>query len=268
MVNFRGAYLCSMLKTVLHDAVMAGGREVEKFFNQTFEIKYKEGRNNLVTAADHASENAILEVIRATYPDHYILTEESGEIPQNSAYKWIIDPIDGTINFAHGIPFNCVSIAVEYEGEIILGMVYNPHMNELFFAEKGIGATFNEQPIKVSSETDVMKSVLVTGFPYTYIQQNNGPIEVFSRFVKEGVPVRRLGAAALDLCWVAAGRLDGFYEHKLQPWDSAAGFLIAEEAGGKVTNFEGIRYSVYEQKIVATNGLIHDQLLAVINGIN
>ncbi len=261
------SYLCRMLKTVLHEAIMAGGEQVSKYFNQTFEIKYKEGRNNLVTAADHASEKAILEVIQKAYPDHYILTEETGELPQNSDYKWIIDPIDGTINFAHGIPLNCISIGVEFKGEMILGMVYNPHMNELFFAEKGEGATLNGQAIKVSAETDVMKSCLVTGFPYTYIQQNNGPIEVFERFVREGVPVRRLGAAAIDLCWVAAGRLDGFYEHKLQPWDSAAGFLIVEEAGGKVTDFEGNRYSPYEPKIVSTNGLIHEQLLDVIHGV-
>lgn len=254
-----------MLKAVLHEAIMSGGQQVAHYFNRTFEISYKEGRNNLVTTADHASEKAILEVIKKTYPDHYILTEETGAIPQNSDYKWIIDPIDGTINFAHGIPINCVSIGVEYKGEMILGMIYNPHMNEMFFAERGNGATFNNQSIKVSVETDVMKSCLVTGFPYTYIQQNNGPLEVFERFIREGVPVRRLGAAAIDLCWVAAGRLDGFYEHKLQPWDSAAGFLILEEAGGKVTDFEGNRYSPYQQRIVATNGLIHEQLLNFIH---
>ncbi|GAB3007889.1 inositol monophosphatase family protein [Niabella terrae] len=254
-----------MLKSVLHEAIMAGGAQVSRYFNQTFEIKYKEGRNNLVTAADHASEDAILEVIRNNYPDHYILTEETGALPQDSDYKWIIDPIDGTINFAHGIPLNCISIGLEFQGEIIMGMVYNPHMNELFFAEKGEGASFNGQPIRVSQETDVLKSCLVTGFPYTYIQQHNGPLEVFERFIREGVPVRRLGAAAIDLCWVAAGRLDGFYEHKLQPWDSAAGFLIATEAGGKVTDFDGNPYSPYQPKIVATNGHIHSQLLEVIN---
>lgn len=254
-----------MLKSVLHNAVMAGGEQVAKYFNQTFEIKYKEGRNNLVTAADHASEDAILEVIRASYPDHYILTEESGDLPQNSEFKWIIDPIDGTINFAHGIPLNCVSIGIEKNGEMILGMIYNPHMNELFFAEKGKGATFNSKPIKVSNETDAYKSCLVTGFPYTYIKEDNGPIEVFSRFIMEGVPIRRLGAAAIDLCWVAAGRLDGFYEHKLQPWDSAAGFLIVEEAGGKVTDLKGNTYSPYQPKILATNGHIHNQMLSIIN---
>ncbi|MFT4093061.1 MAG: inositol monophosphatase family protein [Niabella sp.] len=254
-----------MLKTVLHEAIMAGAAEVVKYFNQTFEIKYKEGRNNLVTAADEASEKAIIDVIQKAYPGHHILTEESGDLPQDSEYKWIIDPIDGTINFAHGIPINCISIGIEKNGEMIMGMVYNPHMNELFFAEKGGGATFNDKIIKVSSETDAMKSCLVTGFPYTYIREENGPLQVFERFITEGVPVRRLGAAAIDLCWVAAGRLDGFYEHKLQPWDSAAGFLIVEEAGGKVTDFEGKPYSPYQHRILATNGFIHEQMLKIIN---
>ncbi|WP_409966472.1 Inositol-1-monophosphatase [Mycovorax composti] len=254
-----------MLKSVLHEAVMAGAEQVVKYFNQTFDIKYKEGRNNLVTEADEASEKAIIEVIKKTYPDHHILTEESGDLPQHSEYKWIIDPIDGTINFAHGIPINCISVAVEKSGEMILGMVYNPHMNELFFAERGGGATLNGKPIKVSSETDAMKSCLVTGFPYTYIHEQNGPLQVFERLITEGVPVRRLGAAAIDLCWVACGRLDGFYEHRLQPWDSAAGFLIVEEAGGKVTDFDGNPYSPYQHRILATNGLIHEQMLKVIH---
>lgn len=256
-----------MLKTVLHEAIMAGAEQVVKYFNQAFDIKYKEGRNNLVTAADEASEKAIIEVIRKAYPEHHILTEESGDMPQNSVYKWIIDPIDGTINFAHGIPINCISIGIEKNGEMIFGMVYNPHMNELFFAEKGEGATLNGQAIKVSSETDAMKSCLVTGFPYTYIREANGPLQVFERLITEGVPVRRLGAAAIDLCWVACGRFDGFYEHKLQPWDSAAGFLIVEEAGGKVTNFEGKPYSPYQHRILATNGLIHEQMLEIINNV-
>lgn len=254
-----------MLKSVLHEAVMAGAEQVVKYFNQTFDIKYKEGRNNLVTEADEASEKAIIEVIKKTYPNHHILTEESGDLPQQSEYKWIIDPIDGTINFAHGIPINCISVAVEKSGEMILGMVYNPHMNELFFAERGGGATLNGKPIKVSSETDAMKSCLVTGFPYTYIHEQNGPLQVFERLITEGVPVRRLGAAAIDLCWVACGRLDGFYEHRLQPWDSAAGFLIVEEAGGKVTDFDGNPYSPYQHRILATNGLIHEQMLKVIH---
>lgn len=254
-----------MLQTVLHEAVTAGAQEIKRFFNQTFTISNKEGRNNLVTEADHASEKAIIAVIQKNYPDHFILTEESGELPQNSDYKWIVDPIDGTINFAHGIPINCVSIGIEYKGNVIMGMVYNPHMNELFFAEKGKGATLNGKAIHVSKETDAMKSCLVTGFPYIYLNIENSPLQVFERFISQGVPVRRLGAAAIDLCWVAAGRFDGFYEHKLEAWDSAAGYLIVEEAGGKVTDFTGGKFSVYQHRILATNGLIHDQMLSIIN---
>lgn len=255
-----------MLRSTLLEATQAGAAEILRFFQKSFAVSNKEGVNNLVTEADHASEKAILSVIQNKFPDHQILAEESGKLVQDSTYKWIIDPIDGTVNFAQGIPLNCVSIGVEYEGEIILGTVYNPHLNEFFIAEKGKGATLNEKPIRVSDKTETIKSCLVTGFPYTYINEPNGPIEVFERFVRKGVPVRRLGSAAIDLCWVACGRLDGFFEQKLEPWDSAAGYLIVEEAGGKVTDFSGEKYSVYQHKILATNGKIHAEMLDVING--
>ena len=233
---------------------------------QKFEISNKEGINNLVTEADHASEKAIFEVIKKDFPDHYILSEEAGEIIQDSTYKWIIDPIDGTVNFANGIPICCVSIGVEQAGKMILGAVYNPFINEFFFAQKGFGATLNNKLIQVSTKTEVVKSSMVTGFPYTYLDTPNGPLQVFEKLIRKGVPVRRLGSAAIDLCWVAAGRFDGFYEHELQAWDSAAGFLMVEEAGGKVTDFKGNDYSPYQPHIIATNGLIHDELLAIING--
>jgi myo-inositol-1(or 4)-monophosphatase len=255
-----------MLKNTLIEAAKAGASEIVRFFNTDFKITNKEGINNPVTEADHASEKAIMAIIKAKYPDHYILSEEAGKIVQDSAYKWIIDPIDGTINFAHGIPLNCVSIAIEYEGEMIMGAVYNPHMNEFYFAEKGKGATLNDKSIKVSAETEVIKACLVTGFPYTYLDMANGPLEIFERFIRKGVPVRRLGSAAIDLCWVAAGRFDGFYEHKLEAWDSSAGYLIIEEAGGKVTDFKGDKYSPYQHRILATNGKIHEEMLGVING--
>jgi myo-inositol-1(or 4)-monophosphatase len=254
-----------MLKNTLIEAVKAGAGELTRFFNTQFKISHKEGINNLVTEADHAAERAILEVIKSKFPGHYVLTEESGEIIQDSEYKWIVDPIDGTINFAHGIPICCVSVAVEKKGEIIMGAVYNPNLNEFFFAEKGKGATLNDNPIQVSEQTEAIRSCLVTGFPYTYINMANGPLEIFERFIRKGVPVRRLGSAAIDLCWVAAGRFDGFYEHKLEAWDSAAGYLIVEEAGGKVTDFNGDKFSVYQHRILATNGKIHDEMLDVIN---
>jgi myo-inositol-1(or 4)-monophosphatase len=254
-----------MLKPALLNAVNAGAAEILRFFNNDFKVSNKEGINNLVTEADHASEKAIISVIKSAFPDHYILSEEAGELIQDSNYKWIIDPIDGTINFAHGIPLNCVSIGVEHNGEIVMAAVYNPHLHELFFAEKGKGATLNEKTIRVSEQTQTIKSCLVTGFPYTYLNMPNGPLEIFERFVRKGVPVRRLGSAAIDLCWVACGRFDGFYEHKLEAWDSAAGYLIVEEAGGKVTDHQGNKFSVYQHKVLATNGKIHDEMLDVIN---
>ncbi len=255
-----------MLKHALLKATEAGAAELTRFFNGKFKISHKEGINNLVTEADHAAEKAIFEVIRKDFPNHYILSEETGEIIQESSYKWIIDPIDGTVNFAHGIPICCVSIGIEYNGQMLMGAVYNPLMNELFFAQSGFGATLNDTIIHVSDKTAVIESCLVTGFPYTYLDMPNGPIQVFEKLIRKGVPVRRLGSAAIDLCWVAAGRFDGFYEHKLAAWDSAAGFLIVEEAGGKVTDFEGKKYSPYQPHIIATNGKIHDELLAVVNG--
>jgi myo-inositol-1(or 4)-monophosphatase len=255
-----------MLKQTLIGATKAGAAEIIRFFNNDFKISNKEGVNNLVTEADHAAEKAILDVIKKEFPSHQVLVEETGEIVQDSNYKWIIDPIDGTVNFAHGIPLNCVSIGIEKDQEIVMAAVFNPHLNEFYFAEKGQGATLNDKPIHVSQETDTNKACLVTGFPYTYINMPNGPLEIFERFIRKGVPVRRLGSAAIDLCWVAAGRFDGFYEHKLEPWDSAAGYLIVEEAGGKVTDFTGNKFSVYQHRVLATNGLIHEEMLRVING--
>ncbi|MFM7671885.1 MAG: inositol monophosphatase family protein [Bacteroidota bacterium] len=254
-----------MLQSTLIEAARAGAAEILRYFQGEFRIDNKEGVNNLVTEADHASERAILSVIRSAFPDHMILAEESGSSQQTNEYKWIIDPIDGTVNFAHGIPLNAVSIGIEKNEEVIMGVVYNPHLNELFFAEKGKGAFLNDKRIRVSNETKAVKACLVTGFPYTYIDQPNGPLDVFARFVKKGVPVRRIGSAAIDLCWVAAGRFDGFYEHKLEPWDTAAGVLMVREAGGKVTSHQGDSFSIYEHPLLASNGFIHEELVGVLN---
>lgn len=254
-----------MLKQTLITATRAGAAELQRFFDKEFQVFNKEGINNPVTEADHAAEKAIFAVIRNAFPDHYILSEEAGDIPQDSNYKWIIDPIDGTVNFSKGIPICCVSVAVEKDGEMILGAVYNPLMNEFFLAERGKGATLNDKPIHVSAQPELINACMVTGFPYTYLDTPNGPLQVFERFIRKGVPVRRLGSAAIDLCWVAAGRFDAFYEHKLQAWDSAAGFLMVEEAGGTVTDFEGNHYSPYQPHLVASNGKIHTDLLAVVN---
>jgi len=255
-----------MLKTTLLNAVQAGAAQLKYFFNGVYKISTKEGINNLVTEADHAAEKAIIEIIQADFPSHYILSEESGELPSSSEYKWIIDPIDGTVNFSNGIPICCVSVGLEKDGKMILGAVYNPLMDELFFAQTGFGASLNDKKIQVSEKNEVIKSCLVTGFPYTYLDAPNGPLQVFEKLIRKGIPVRRLGSAAIDLCWVAAGRFDGFYEHKLHAWDSAAGFLIVQEAGGTVTDFAGNPYSPYQPHILATNGKIHEELRKYVNG--
>ncbi len=264
--SFLCSYLCGMLKSTLLEAAATAGGIMRESFNGAFKISNKAGINNLVTEIDHASEKAIIGIIKKSYPGHFILSEEVGEIVMDSDYKWIIDPIDGTVNYANGIPICCVSIAVEHQGKMILGAVFNPFFNELFVAEKDKGATLNDKPIQVSAKPDMGSSCLVTGFPYSLLDEPNGPLDVFDTLIRKGIPVRRLGSAAIDLCWVAAGRFDGFYEHKLEAWDSAAGFLMVEEAGGKVTDFSGNYYSPYQPQILATNGKIHDELLHCING--
>lgn len=254
-----------MFKNTLLKALEAAAKEITSFNEQEFKITNKEGINNLVTEVDLASEKAIISIINADFPDHQILSEECGEVVQDSQYKWIIDPIDGTVNFAHRIPLCCVSIGLEHNGKMILGGVYNPFMNEKFVGERGQGVTLNDKPITVSKKVGLEKACMVTGFPYTYLDEPNGPLQVFERFIRKGIPVRRLGSAAIDLAWVACGRFDGFYEHKLQAWDSAAGFLLVEEAGGRVTNLKGDPYSPYEPGIIATNSIIHDELVQVVN---
>ena len=253
-----------MLKATLIKATEAGARVMQEFFPETilrFQIK-KELITWLRKQIMHA-EKAIMEIIRKEFPDHYILSEEAGICLMDSSYKWIIDPLDGTVNFAHGLPLCCVSIGLEQDGEMMMGAVYNPFFNEFYFAQKGYGATLNDQIIRGEPGNKVEKSCLVTGFPYTYLDQPNGLWKFFPDLIRKGVPVRRLGSAAMDLCWVAAGRFDGFFEHKLNAWDSAAGFLIVQEAGGKVTDFSGTDYSPYQPQIVATNGKIHEELLDV-----
>ncbi len=260
-------YICRMLlQQTLIKATEAGAAIMKEYFDKHFTVSNKEGINNLVTEVDHKSEEAILNVIKKEFPDHYILSEEAGEIIQESEYKWIIDPIDGTVNYANGIPICCVSIGIEKNGKMQMGAVFNPFINEFYFAERGQGATLNNKKISVSNKTEVIKSCLVTGFPYTYLDTPNGPLQVFEKFIRKGIPVRRLGSAAIDLCWVAAGRFDGFYEHKLSAWDSAAGFIIVEEAGGTVTDLTGKYYNPYQPGLIATNGKIHDEVVKIVNG--
>jgi len=251
-------------KEVLFEATSEAGKIIQHYFQGSFTIDNKEGINNLVTEVDTKAETRVIEVIKSYFPDHSIISEEVGALTQDSPYKWIIDPIDGTVNFAHGIPICCVSIGLSVDDDMLMGAVYNPMMNELFFAEKGQGATLNGKPIAVSQKSNFEKACLVTGFPYKWPETKEHPIKVFERFIMQGLPVRRLGSAAIDLCWVACGRFDGFWEYNLSPWDIAAGYLIVSEAGGKVTNFDGEPYSVYDKQTLATNGLIHDEMLRLI----
>ncbi|NJE06710.1 inositol monophosphatase, partial [Thermococcus sp. M36] len=175
-----------LLKQTLIKAAEAGAAVMKEYFDKHFTVSNKEGINNLVTEVDHKSEAVIFEVIKNEFPDHYILSEEAGEIVQESEYKWIIDPIDGTVNYANGIPICCVSIAIEHNGKMEMGAVYNPFINEFFFAQRGFGATLNDKQISVSDKTEVIKSCLVTGFPYTYLDTPNGPLQVFEKFIRKG----------------------------------------------------------------------------------
>jgi len=255
------------MKNTLLRAIHEAGKILVGNFNGDFKIESKDIISNLVTEVDKKSEAKIIEVIKAEFPSDHILSEEIGAIDSSSDTKWIIDPIDGTINYAHAIPICCVSIGVEKAGEIVMGAIYNPFGNELFFAEKEKGAFLNDIKISVSKESLLAKSLLVTGFPYNTGNNPNRPVDVFAAIVNKDIPVRRLGSAALDICWTACGRFDGFWEYNLNAWDVAAGYLILLEAGGKVTDFNGGKYSVYNKEILASNGLIHDELLKVIQNV-
>lgn len=252
------------MKNTLFKAAIEAGKIIRDYFQKPITIESKDIISNLVTEVDKLSEELIISIIKKEFPSHAIVSEEIGELSSSSDCKWIIDPIDGTINYAHKIPICCVSIGIEKQGEIIMGIVYNPIDGEMFFAEKGAGASLNDKSIKVSKETNLRKSLLVTGFPYNTSQSPEGPIGSFAEFLKMNIPIRRLGSAALDLCWTACGRFDGFWEFNLNPWDTAAGYLIVQEAGGKVTDFKNEKYSIYKKQILATNGLIHNNMLEVI----
>jgi myo-inositol-1(or 4)-monophosphatase len=227
------------------------------------QVDYK-GRANLVTSVDRGSEEIIVQAIRQRYPDHAVLAEETGANACRSDYRWIIDPIDGTTNFVHDYPFFCVSIAVQYRQETVVAVVYDPTRDELFSALKGHGAWLNEQPIHVSKTTDLSASLLATGFPYALEDRWHRSMDYFKLFYYRTHGVRRDGAAALDLCYVASGRFDGFWEYDLQPWDVAAGLLLVTEAGGRVTDFTGHAAAPEDRQLLASNGAIHAQMLDVL----
>ena len=253
-----------MLNFAIDVAREAGGLLVQRLGVAKITNK---GDIDLVTEADLASENLIIERIRSYFPQHGILAEESGEAVltggKRSEWKWIIDPLDGTTNYAHSYPCFCVSIALEHDGVIEIGVVYDPLRDEMFAAERGSGATLNDRKIRVSSVEELNSAMLCTGFPYNVRERPNFARD-FTNFTMAAQAVRRDGSAALDLAYVACGRFDGFWEDGLSPWDIAAGILLIEEARGRVSNFDDQPLSIYTPKVLATNGLVHDAMLRVL----
>jgi len=235
-------------------------------YNKEHQVGYK-GAIDLVTEVDHQSEAYLLGEVQRDFADHHIFSEESGIIQGNDEHTWYIDPLDGTVNYAHHVPIFCVSIGYAYQGRLILGAVYDPLREELFLAERGTGAFLNGDRIGVSSVTELQRSLLVTGFPYDTWDTPQNNFANFVKFAKLTQGVRRLGSAALDLCYVATGRFDGFWELALKPWDVAAGALICEEAGATVTNIEGQPdFISAPQSILATTPGIHAKMLAELRG--
>lgn len=251
------------MREIAVQAALEGGRVLLQKFGGAQQIRHK-GEVDLVTAADREAEEVIVRLLRETFPRHAILAEERGADGRDSSYRWIIDPLDGTTNFAHGFPWFAVSIALERAGEVVLGVVYNPFHRELFCAEKGGGAFLNEVQLRVSATRRLDGALLATGFPYDRRRSPANNYDHFAHFQQRVQGCRRAGAASLDLAYTAAGRLDGYWEMKLKPWDVAAGKLIVEEAGGKVTDFAGGPCDIAGREILASNGLIHREMVAVL----
>lgn len=255
----------NLLNFAIQTARDAGRVLAEKFGRVT--VRHK-GDIDLVTDADLAAERLIVERVRSHYPRHAILAEEAGEIiaigGQQADYKWIVDPLDGTTNYAHGYPVFCVSIALEHEGQIVVGVVYDPLRDEMFAAARGEGATLNGRRMRVSDVGELNRALVCTGFPYD-VRSRTEFARHFANFIMSAQSVRRDGAAALDLAYVAAGRFDGFWEEGLRPWDVAAGALLIEEAGGRVTRYDGSPFRVYNPPVIASNGLVHEAMMEVLH---
>ncbi len=234
-----------------------------KYYGKARVVK-KKGEIDLLTQADTASEKIIVQTLGSAFPDHAILAEEGSGVEANSPCTWIVDPLDGTTNYAHGLPLFSISIALAIEGKTVFGLVLNPVTRELFMASEGQGATLNGRSISVSRATDLSDSLVVTGFPYGLKSMMDELMERFSRVLPQVQGVRRLGSAALDLCYVACGRFDGFWEQNLAPWDTAAGECIVREAGGVVTDFSKAPFTPGGDQILATNGVIHEDLLSLL----
>ncbi len=261
-------YLLIKKENMIQDIIQISheaGEIVRDGFGKNFNIEYKSNEANLVTDIDKASEKHIKEFIGKKYPSHSILAEEGGETKNESEYLWVVDPIDGTTNFAHGLPIFSISIGVQKNGQTIAGVVYDVMQNITYSAEKGGGAFANSQKINVSNNNNLKHSVLVTGFPYNISDNPENALEKFTELTKASRGIRRLGSAAIDFCYVAKGVFDGFWEVYLHPWDICAGMLIIEEAGGMVTGFKGEKIDIYTKRILATNGHIHDIMMEFLN---
>ena len=244
------------------DLALKAGALLKEKFNQNYEIHYK-GEINLVTEADKLSEDLIVTTIVRNFPDHGIVSEESPAIIKNGKMRWIIDPLDGTTNYAHRYPVFCVSIALENDGIIVLGVIYDPMREELFTAIRGKGAYLNDKKLKVSPTKEISCSLLATGFPYDIRSSRDNNLDYFNSMAKKVQAIRRAGAAALDIAYVAAGRFDGFWELKLMPWDMAAGCLMVAEAGGAVSTIFGDRWDITSPDVLASNGLIQEQMVKI-----
>ncbi|MBL8024003.1 MAG: inositol monophosphatase [Elusimicrobia bacterium] len=252
------------LLRALRRALTEAGAIHRRGARRSISISHK-GVVDIVTTVDHAAEKKILNVLRGAFPDHGFLMEESGLHASSSEYRWVVDPLDGTVNFAHRVPISCVSIGLEKNGQVLMGGVYDPFREELFIAVKGKGATLNGRPIHVSKTQRLIDSLLVTGFPYDRHKKARFYLSFVEQFMQRVQGLRRLGAAALDLAYVAAGRFDGYWEFNLKPWDAAAGKLLVEEAGGRVTNFRGRPYALTDtSQTLASNGPIHPAMLRIL----
>ena len=259
--------MASLERRVAVDAARAAGRLLRDELSGARRIAYKGTPTNLVTEMDQRAETLILERLRGAFPDDAILAEEQGAAAGGSDRRWIVDPLDGTTNYAHGLPIFGVSIALEAARQLVLGVVYDPSRDEMFVGERGAGATLNDTPIHVSVTPAIGESLLVTGFPYDIRETRDTNLKEYAAFSVRARAVRRLGSAVIDLAYVACGRFDGFWELRLGAWDVAAGAVLLAEAGGRITGIDGRPLALDAPTLLATNGLIHDDMLRILKEI-
>jgi myo-inositol-1(or 4)-monophosphatase len=250
------------LATAVEAVVRAGEIHLSKF-RSGVRIE-KKGAIDLVTEVDFEVERMFRALVAERFPDHDVLAEELGALSSGARCRWVFDPLDGTTNYAHGLPIFCASLALEIDGQPEVAAIYDASRQELFTAERGVGAWLNGEPMKVSATETMLEALLVTGFPYTVHDTPEKYLKVFGAFISRARAVRRLGSAALDLCYVASGRMDGFWEESLQPWDTMAGGLIVQEAGGRVTALDGRPWLAADGDVLASNGLLHEQMMEIL----